>query len=99
MVPRGRLAQLVARFVHTEEVIGSSPVSPTAKPPDQGNIWPGEADQWERVQALPWDRVGSRAVTRGKPMPTTTPETRTATTRHTRTRGRPARKRPEALGT
>ena len=25
----GRLAQLVARFVHTEEVIGSSPVSPT----------------------------------------------------------------------
>ena len=26
---RGRLAQLVARFLHTEEVIGSSPVSPT----------------------------------------------------------------------
>jgi hypothetical protein len=25
----GRLAQLVARFLHTEEVIGSSPVSPT----------------------------------------------------------------------
>ena len=28
---RGRLAQLVARFLHTEEVIGSSPVSPTVK--------------------------------------------------------------------
>ena len=28
---RGRLAQLVARFVHTEEVIGSSPVSPTLR--------------------------------------------------------------------
>gem|GEM_PF-2441246 len=27
--PIGRLAQLVARFLHTEEVIGSSPVSPT----------------------------------------------------------------------
>ena len=26
----GRLAQLVARFLHTEEVIGSSPVSPTS---------------------------------------------------------------------
>lgn len=25
----GRLAQLVARFLHTEEAIGSSPVSPT----------------------------------------------------------------------
>ena len=29
----GRLAQLVARFLHTEEVIGSSPVSPTIKGP------------------------------------------------------------------
>src|SRR4051794_21653357 len=29
---RGRLAQLVARFLHTEEVIGSSPVSPTRTP-------------------------------------------------------------------
>ena len=28
----GRLAQLVARFLHTEEVIGSSPVSPTTTP-------------------------------------------------------------------
>lgn len=28
----GRLAQLVARFLHTEEVIGSSPVSPTDRP-------------------------------------------------------------------
>ena len=28
----GRLAQLVARFLHTEEVIGSSPVSPTTEP-------------------------------------------------------------------
>ncbi len=28
----GRLAQLVARFLHTEEVIGSSPVSPTESP-------------------------------------------------------------------
>ena len=28
----GRLAQLVARFLHTEEVIGSSPVSPTELP-------------------------------------------------------------------
>jgi hypothetical protein len=27
----GRLAQLVARFPHTEEVIGSSPVSPTTR--------------------------------------------------------------------
>src|SRR5215203_3819087 len=25
----GRLAQLVARFLHTEEVVGSSPASPT----------------------------------------------------------------------
>ena len=34
-VPRryGRLAQLVARFLHTEEVVGSSPASPTMKPP------------------------------------------------------------------
>ena len=32
MVLRGRLAQLVARFVHTEEVISSSLVSPTAQP-------------------------------------------------------------------
>src|SRR6218665_1867537 len=31
----GRLAQLVARFLHTEEVIGSSPVSPTAANPWQ----------------------------------------------------------------
>ncbi len=31
----GRLAQLVARFPDTEEVIGSSPVSPTSKPPDE----------------------------------------------------------------
>jgi hypothetical protein len=30
---QGRLAQLVARFLHTEEVIGSSPVSPTRKAP------------------------------------------------------------------
>ena len=30
--PSGRLAQLVARFLHTEEVIGSSPVSPTISP-------------------------------------------------------------------
>ena len=30
---RGRLAQLVARFVHTEEVVGSSPASPTARRP------------------------------------------------------------------
>ena len=29
----GRLAQLVARFLHTEEVISSSPVSPTVAPP------------------------------------------------------------------
>jgi MFS family permease len=29
----GRLAQLVARFLHTEEVIGSSPVSPTVSNP------------------------------------------------------------------
>lgn len=29
----GRLAQLVARFLHTEEVVGSSPASPTEKPP------------------------------------------------------------------
>jgi MFS family permease len=29
----GRLAQLVARFLHTEEVIGSSPVSPTVSKP------------------------------------------------------------------
>ena len=29
----GRLAQLVARFLHTEEVIGSSPVSPTERAP------------------------------------------------------------------
>ena len=28
---RGRLAQLVARFLHTEEVISSSLVSPTAE--------------------------------------------------------------------
>ena len=27
----GRLAQLVARFLHTEEVVGSSPASPTTK--------------------------------------------------------------------
>ena len=30
MVRRGRLAQLVARFVHTEEVVSSSLASPTA---------------------------------------------------------------------
>lgn len=29
IIEHGRLAQLVARFLHTEEVIGSSPVSPT----------------------------------------------------------------------
>ena len=29
IVQSGRLAQLVARFVHTEEVVGSSPASPT----------------------------------------------------------------------
>jgi hypothetical protein len=29
----GRLAQLVARFLHTEEVVGSSPASPTEKAP------------------------------------------------------------------
>ena len=32
----GRLAQLVARFLHTEEVIGSSPVSPTDVPDRPG---------------------------------------------------------------
>lgn len=31
--PIGRLAQLVARFLHTEEVISSSLVSPTTEPP------------------------------------------------------------------
>jgi MFS family permease len=31
----GRLAQLVARFLHTEEVIGSSPVSPTVNEPTE----------------------------------------------------------------
>jgi hypothetical protein len=36
----GRLAQLVARFLHTEEVIGSSPVSPTVTMTAVGN---GEA--------------------------------------------------------
>ena len=29
----GRLAQLVARFLHTEEVVSSSLASPTAQPP------------------------------------------------------------------
>src|SRR5450830_1403864 len=33
IVHGGRLAQLVARFLHTEEVIGSSPVSPTRRFP------------------------------------------------------------------
>ncbi len=33
IVHGGRLAQLVARFLHTEEVIGSSPVSPTTRSP------------------------------------------------------------------
>ena len=41
----GRLAQLVARFVHTEEVIGSSPVSPTQEKP------PGEIRGASRVPA------------------------------------------------
>ena len=31
-VADGRLAQLVARFLHTEEVVGSSPASPTEHP-------------------------------------------------------------------
>ena len=31
--PHGRLAQLVARFLHTEEVVGSSPASPTMRTP------------------------------------------------------------------
>ena len=35
---RGRLAQLVARFLHTEEVIGSSPVSPTTLPRFPANL-------------------------------------------------------------
>src|SRR5690606_4580887 len=34
--PHGRLAQLVARFLHTEEVIGASPVSPTPHPKSPG---------------------------------------------------------------
>jgi MFS family permease len=33
IITHGRLAQLVARFLHTEEVIGSSPVSPTLSTP------------------------------------------------------------------
>ncbi|VXB25323.1 hypothetical protein PSCLAVI8L_130300 [Pseudoclavibacter sp. 8L] len=28
------MAQLVARFLHTEEVVGSSPASPTRESPD-----------------------------------------------------------------
>jgi hypothetical protein len=32
----GRLAQLVARFLHTEEVVGSSPASPTNAPTPLG---------------------------------------------------------------
>ena len=32
----GRLAQLVARFLHTEEVVGSSPASPTDAPTPLG---------------------------------------------------------------
>lgn len=35
----GRLAQLVARFLHTEEVIGSSPVSPTMKTPGYPGVF------------------------------------------------------------
>ncbi|CAD5998677.1 protein of unknown function [Agreia sp. COWG] len=37
----GRLAQLVARFVHTEEVIGSSPVSPTHEKPRSAHTQTG----------------------------------------------------------
>ena len=36
----GRLAQLVARFLHTEEVVGSSPASPTRKTADQRPVLP-----------------------------------------------------------
>lgn len=39
--PPGRLAQLVARFLHTEEVIGSSPVSPTLTPGPCSRTRPG----------------------------------------------------------
>ena len=35
----GRLAQLVARFLHTEEVISSSLVSPTAKTPGYPGVF------------------------------------------------------------
>ncbi len=35
-IPHGRLAQLVARFLHTEEVVGSSPASPTNAPTPLG---------------------------------------------------------------
>ena len=42
-VRHGRLAQLVARFLHTEEVIGSSPVSPTqfdySRKVSQPEVW------------------------------------------------------------
>ena len=34
----GRLAQLVARFLHTEEVVGSSPASPTLYRPTNTGI-------------------------------------------------------------
>ena len=35
----GRLAQLVARFLHTEEVVGSSPASPTEKTPVHAGVF------------------------------------------------------------
>ena len=39
----GRLAQLVARFLHTEEVVGSSPASPTNAPTPLGAFFVPEA--------------------------------------------------------
>jgi hypothetical protein len=52
---------VVARFVHTEEVTGSNPVSPTTKWPSEGLL--SKSGKWQRAKCEPNSTPSQSAVT------------------------------------
>ena len=95
IVPASRaIGAVVARFVHTEEVTGSNPVSPTRtrRGPDQRRRWSGPsssgaASRRRRRRSTP-AAPGTRAAPRARPAGTASPGRRPRRLRGTRRRGR-----------
>src|SRR5690606_10762519 len=54
----GRLAQLVARFLHTEEVVGSSPASPTKQKARKTNVFWALLVRSPGPGVAPWPQFG-----------------------------------------